>query len=80
MHIEKAGMDAVKIWGDKMTNADKIRSMTDKELAEWLDEHDDQWDFCHNKCHYFDGMDCTKSAQSCKDGRLEWLKQEAGNE
>ena len=59
-----------------MTNADKIRSMTDKELAEWLDEHDDQWEFCHNKCPYFDGMDCTKSAQSCKDGRLEWLKQE----
>lgn len=59
-----------------MTNADRIRGMTDEQLAEWLDEHDDQWDFCHNKCPYFDGMDCTKSAQSCKDGRLEWLKQE----
>lgn len=59
-----------------MTKGDWIRSMTDNELADWLDEHDDQWDFCHNKCPYFDGMDCTKSAQSCKDGRLEWLKQE----
>ena len=30
-----------------MTNADKIRSMTDRELAEWLEENDDQDYFLH---------------------------------
>lgn len=64
-----------------MTNADKIRSMTEKELAEWLDEHDDQEDFCNTRCPYYDGFDCVNLApNSCVDGRLKWLKQEADNE
>ena len=60
-----------------MTNADKIRSMTDEQLAEWLDEHDDQEDFCNTRCPYYDGFDCASIfTSSCVDGRLEWLKQE----
>ena len=49
-----------------MTNADKIRQMTDEELAEWLDE-------CAG-CNI-----CTKHPVcdiDCFHGYLEWLKQE----
>ena len=46
-----------------MTNAQKIRAMSDEELAEW-----------HETCPYIDKectmMDCTKCL-------LEWLKQPA---
>ena len=63
-----------------MTNADKIRSMTDRELAEWLEENDDQDYFCTTRCPYFDGVfGCVNSnsaSNSCLEGRLEWLKQE----
>ena len=60
-----------------MTNADKIRSMTDEQLAEWMDAHDDWWCFCNGECPYRDGYNgCTECKHSCIDGRLEWLKQE----
>ena len=32
---------------EPITNADRIRKMTDEELAEWL----------HNICHFYDGPD-----------------------
>jgi hypothetical protein len=56
-----------------MTNADKIRSMTDEQLAVWLDYTDDQWEFCNNRCPYSNGCG---GAQDCVDGRLAWLQQE----
>jgi len=63
-----------------MTNADKIRSMTDRELAEWLEGNDDQDYFCTTRCPYFDDVfGCVNSnsaSNSCLEGRLEWLKQE----
>ena len=54
-----------------ITNADRIRSMTDEEMAEWImsigpaacpirDDHGDECRFSH-----------------CKDCWLDWLKQEA---
>ena len=50
-----------------MTNAEKIRGMTDEELAEWLDES--------AGCNI-----CTKHPVVCDidcfHGYLEWLKQE----
>lgn len=64
-----------------MTNADKIQAMSDDELADWLDDTDDQSDFCQNCCSYYDGFDCICIGKlKCRDGRLEWLQQEAGNE
>lgn len=51
-----------------MTNADKIRSMTDEELAEWLDECAD----C-NICKKHP----TQCDVDCYHGYLEWLQQEA---
>lgn len=51
------------------TNADKIRSMSDEELAEFLGE------FATRTCHY-----CLECGISCKDERLKWLKAEAEGE
>ena len=49
------------------TNADRIRSMTDEELAELL--RDTQCNTCA-----WQGNDCDY-ADECKAERLEWLKQ-----
>lgn len=52
-----------------MTNADKIRSMTDKELANWLCIHMD----CYNCEVPTTGIDCK---DYCRLILLDWLKQE----
>lgn len=51
-----------------MTNGDRIRSMNDSELAEWLDMHGE----C-NQCAYHPAQ----CEVECNDGHLKWLKQEA---
>ena len=45
----------------KQTNADRIRAMSDKELAEYLDDN-----FCHRYC-------CSERE---KQATLEWLQSE----
>ena len=54
-----------------MTNADKIRQMTDEQLAEFFDKISDCQTCIDNpsKCH-----------MECIDSRLKWLKQEATDE
>jgi hypothetical protein len=59
-----------------MNNAEYLRNLSDEQLAEWINEHDDWWCFCNSECPYNDGIDCTKCAHSCLDGRLKWLRQE----
>ena len=55
------------VWhDDKKTNADRIRAMTDDELAEFLN--------CHNFCAR--NFDCEKGKRPCKECNLDWLKQE----
>ena len=54
------------------SNADRIRSMTDEELAEWL------W-FKVGKCPPFDVCPSQCTPCEAKDCWLDWLKQEAGN-
>ena len=59
---------------EPMANADRIRSMTDEELAEFM---------CHNVSN--GTVNCTFCAASefCRmghNGWLEWLKQEAGDD
>ena len=49
-----------------MTNADKIRAMTDEELAKFLCQK--------TKCHICYGEEYCSFGQN---GLLEWLKQEA---
>lgn len=50
-----------------MTNADRIRHMTDEELAEWLDLHGE----C-NQCAYHP----VQCSVDCNEGHLKWLKQD----
>ena len=54
-----------------MTNADKIRSMSDEELAEFIGNNDD----CECCAFGFGDDDCNKIA--CKIGVTLWLKKEA---
>ena len=61
--------------GDPQNNADRIRSMTDEELA-------DNWmrDFvvCH-RCAYCYECECDEyvTYEKCKEGIVEWLRQTA---
>lgn len=56
------------------TNAEHIRSMTDEELAEWLEEVD-CWncDCCvyQRECR----LEYDEEKHDCADGRMKWLKQ-----
>lgn len=54
-----------------MTQADRIRSMADEELAEWIGSL--------NACVSKDDEYCYKF-KNCNDCRLEWLKSEVGCE
>ena len=53
-----------------MTNADRIRTMSDEELAEWLAKHNERSAVCPN----FGAHDCQASCRKCW---LDWLKEEA---
>lgn len=55
--------------GSRVTNGDKIRSMSDEELAEFIDSHVPCFEFC--MCdHYI-------CKEKCKEGIEKWLKSEA---
>lgn len=60
-------------WEPKpMTNADRIRAMSDEELAVWLAKFTD----C-GECPVWDGFPhCTTSEESCACRWHEWLKEE----
>lgn len=51
----------------KQTNADRIRNMSDEELASWY----------VIKCEIMMGIKCQKPYKTCKDCILEWLQSEA---
>ena len=55
-----------------MTNADKIRSMTDEQLADWIGSIIDI-----ESCKYcaYDYDSCIY--KQCPEGRLAWLRKEA---
>lgn len=59
-----------------VTNADRIRSMTDEELADWMAVR--SWNFppCYNLYEMEDGTkECVQP--DCTGCWLDWLKQEA---
>lgn len=56
----------------KKSNADKIRSMSDNELADWLDE-------LVTHCNDGPCFNCFMQT-ACLTSMLDWLKQEASNE
>ena len=57
----------------KMTNADRVRSMLDEELAEWI--------FDRVKCQNCHMLPCVKHGEdgkgNCKELWLAWLREEA---
>ena len=55
------------------TNADKLRAMTDEELAVWMV----QWTDCYECVARTRG--CCQSDESCASSICNWLKQEADN-
>ena len=59
-----------KMHTQKQTNADRIRNMTDEELAEFLDKFDSTCGMCihQGKCYVMNSK--------CRDGFLQWLKSE----
>ena len=57
------------------TNADRIRSMSDEELAEFLELDRDCYG-CILKCQGHDGKPLSREA--CKLKVLDWLKEEGG--
>lgn len=58
-----------------MTNADRIRSMTDEELAWFIYTKTG----CDHKCMHWKSKSCSDpdSAKVCGEVWLEWLRQEA---
>lgn len=54
---------------DKPTNADRIRSMSDEELAEWISSIFD--------CHYDTSMCADFCNHNCDERHLTWLRQPA---
>lgn len=54
----------------QITNADRIRSMTDEELADWLGV------YCNGQTAQEVGKPCVSDMGSCEECWLEWLRQE----
>lgn len=57
----------VEKMSDKQTNADRIRNMSDEELASWY----------VIKCEIMMGIKCQKPYKTCKDCIFSWLQSEA---
>ena len=53
------------------TNADRIRAMSDEELAKWL-SNKTECQYCSVRSEW-----CTESEASCRTNWLDWLRQEA---
>lgn len=62
---------SAEITAPAKSNADRIRQMTDEELAEWLDLHGE----C-NQCAYHPAQ----CKIECNEGHLKWLRKEANED
>lgn len=58
----------------RKTNADRIRAMSDEELADWLGV------YCNGQTAQEVGKPCVSDIGSCEECWLDWLGQEAGHE
>ena len=64
-----------------ITNADRIRSMSDKELAEYIFDLGNGSEYCYGHCAYQD--DCATKGldhDTCIKGVINWLQQPAKEE
>lgn len=57
-----------------LTNADRIRQMTDEELASFIDIYNIE-EICKTRCAVVNYQDCM-AGEKCKGNILAWLKQE----
>ncbi len=58
--------------GESMTNHEKLKTMTDKELAEWL---------CNKLiCKECDGWGQCNAEDGAANGLVKWLRKEEGND
>jgi hypothetical protein len=55
-----------------LTNGDRIRQMTDEELADWITDGHDLCDLCQ--------FSTCRPEFGCEKGVLEWLKQEVSED
>lgn len=70
------GDDHYKYYPTTHTNADRIRSMSDKELAEYIFDLGNGSEYCYGHCAYQD--DCATNGldhDTCIKGVIDWLKQ-----
>ena len=65
---------------EPQTNADRIRAMSDEEIAEWIHNgvSSDSCDFCEYNNGYCDGSPCRGKAET--EVITDWLKQPAEGE
>ena len=61
----------------KMTNGDKIRSMTDNELAHWIYDHTD---CVFYSCPAYSNCAGYKGEIACYEIIIDWIKQECEND
>jgi len=62
------------------TNADRIRSMNDEELAEYLFDRGNGCEYCYGICSYQDECEEFHAQEFCIEHIVEWLKKEAKND
>lgn len=70
------GGDHYKYYPTTHTNADRVRSMNDKELAEYIFDLGNGSEYCYGHCAYQDN--CTTKGldhDTCIKGVIDWLKQ-----
>ena len=58
------------------TNADRIRSMTDEELAKYLYHRGNDCEYCYGICAYQDECHECHNEEFCITHIIQWLKQE----
>lgn len=83
LHCTKYSVDGVESWcllgpctAETPSNGDKMRRMTDEDLAEKIGESID-CEVCKTM-HHSENDECpSKPHQSCVDFWLDWLRQEA---
>ena len=69
----KSGDHPAFQWAKSPSNADRVREMTDEELAEWLKNIRYSWTCLPRD----NGNRCADFKDDCKACWLDWLKQEA---
>jgi hypothetical protein len=88
---DETGEQAIAAWNRRadhlpdatkmVSNADRIRSMSDEELAEYIFDLGNGSEYCYGHCAYQD--DCNTKGldhNTCIKGVIDWLKQPAKEE